>query len=158
MDELPERCLKILNETNGASDHNVVSVEIAAREVRVSGNTCVKRTWKNFRQAECLNEFRRRDWSDISRENNVDTANSLLENRICEIMDMFAPMVTIQIRSKYKNFITQETKDCMKSRDMARELARDSGNAEDWDTFRRLRNDCTMRQRNDKKKTSEGYL
>ena len=154
----PDRCLKTFNITRGSSDHNVIGVEISAREIRTSGNIIVKRCWKNFSKEECLKEFRNQDWSDILQQDNVDIANSLLEDRICVIMDMFAPMMNVQVRVNYKNFITSETKVCMELRDRTRETARLSGSEDDWNEFKRLRNSCTARQRADKKKTLEGHL
>ena len=143
-----ERCLKTFNETRGLSDHNVIGVEISVREIRTSGNNIIKRIWRDFNQAECLNEFRNQD---ILHQDNVDIANSLLEDRICEIMDMFAPMRTVQVRASYNNFITTNTKECMKLRDSTRETARDSGLEADWVEYRRLKNSCTAKQRADKR-------
>ena len=148
----PDRCIKTLNKTRGSSDHNVIGVEMSARDFKQSGTTIVKRRWKNFKKDECLQEFRNQDWSDILAQDNVDVANSLLEDRICAILDMFAPMVTIQTRTRYKNFITDETKTCMELRDNSREVAKRSGDESDWIEFRRLRNLCTSKQRADKKK------
>ena len=44
----PERIIKITNETRGSSDHNIVGVELALREIKTTASNTVRRTWTNF--------------------------------------------------------------------------------------------------------------
>ena len=146
----PERVVRIMNETRGSSDHNVVSVEMTGKNFSSGGNT-VKRIWRYFEQDKCMREFRERDWSDVLLVTEVDVANSMMEERITEIMDRHAPMRTVQNRGNYNNWISRETKQQMERRDMAREIARASDLDQHWEEYRQLRNTCTSSQRQDKK-------
>ena len=60
-------------------------------------------------------------------------------------------MKTVQVRSSYNNWIKDETKHEMKMRDAARLIAKNTDLDDDWEKFKRLRNSCTIKQRNDKK-------
>ena len=91
----------------------------------------------------CLKKFQDRDWQDILTVDNVDIANSLLEERILDIINSEAPMRTVQLRTKYNQWITDSTKLTMAARDKALDKARITGEHLDWTSFRKLRNSCT---------------
>ena len=86
-----------------------------------------KRMWKNFKKDEYLQDLKNVDWESIMQTTNVDVANSQLEEKFCHILDKHAPIATCQIRTNYKNWISQETKDEMNHRDSAWIKARSTG-------------------------------
>ena len=90
------------------------------------------------------------NWSQLYEETNPDVAKSILEELIEGVLESEAPMVTMQERTKYSNWLEDMTKAKMLERDMAREVARVSGSNQDWDTYRQLRNQSTRMQRADK--------
>ena len=53
----PERMVRTINDSRGSSDHNVIGLEVALKDIKSGGNNVVKRTWKNFREKECVKEF-----------------------------------------------------------------------------------------------------
>ena len=146
----PERVGKIMNETRGSSDHNVVGVEMIGKNFSSGGNI-VKRIWKFFEKDKCMREFREMDWTDVLLVNEVDVANRMMEEKITKIMDRHTPMRTVQTRGNYNNWISGETKQQMERRYMARETARESDLDHHWEEYRQLRNSCTSSQRQDKK-------
>ena len=83
-------------------------------------------------------------------ESNVDIANSLFEDKILEIMDVEAPMETVQICTKYNNWISRLTKEEMLLRDRARNKAKLTDDLLDWEDYRRRRNACIAMQKKDK--------
>ena len=139
-------------EPRTSSDHNVIGLELSWKDIKMGGNNVLKRSWKDFYDKECLNEFRRTDWSDILQEFDVNVANSLLEERICGIVDKFATLKIIQSITKYNNWISRETKKEMDARDRVGTNALNTNLDENWMEFRRLRNLCTSLQKKDKKK------
>ena len=58
--------------------------------------------------------------------------NGMLEDRIRDIMDTFAPMRVVQSRTTYQNWISRETKEEMTLRDRARESAKVTDTDEAW--------------------------
>ena len=153
-----DRVIKHDNEVRAASDHHVISVEIAMKDLKTGGQNIVKRMWKFFKKDEFLQDLKNVDWESIMLLTNVDVANSQLEENFCHILDKHAPIATCQIRTNYKNWISQETKDEMKIRDTAWLKARTTGIIADWDHYKKCRNLCTKKQKNDKTNYLKKYL
>ena len=65
--------------------------------------------WKKFDKIRCLKKFNDTDWSSIMSETNVELANSLLEEKIRLIIDSEAPMSTVQLRTRYNRWISDNT-------------------------------------------------
>ena len=147
-----QRTVNVTNEVRGASDHNLIGIELSLKELKVGGQNVLRRTWKNFSVNECLDKVRKTVWNDILLETNVDIANSAFEDRLCAIIDSMAPMKVLQIRTKYHSWISESTKTAMKDRDLARETAKATGLDDDWSKYRSKRNLCTAKQRRDKSK------
>ena len=147
-----QRIINTVNIVRGASDHNVVGITIAMKDIKTGGDNCRKRVWKNFNAARCLQKFKDANWDEVMNSTNVNVANSILEEGICRIIETEAPLKTVQVRTRYKNWISLETKTEMLIRDMARETAKLTDNEADWQTYRNRRNDCTKLQKADKNK------
>ena len=147
-----DRVIRHSNTSRGDSDHNVISVDISCKDLKLGGQNIRKRSWKNYDKTRCLNNLKNIDWSDILETTNVDLANSMLEERLKSVIEKEAPMSIVQVRTKYNCYITDSTKVTMASRDVARDRARLTGDPDDWSTFRSLRNSCTRLQRQDKSK------
>ena len=105
-----ERTIKTMNETRGSSDHNVVGVVVSLRDIKASGFNIVKRTWKNFNRERCIESLKNQDWESILQELDVNVANSRLEDQLCEVFNIEAPIKTVQARTKFNNWISIETK------------------------------------------------
>ena len=148
----PERTLKIFNNPRGSSDHNVVGLSLSLKDITATGHNILKRTWKNFNEKNCLEKFRTMDWTDVREETDVNMASSLLEEKIRLILNDCAPLKTIQVRGKYKNWITDDTKLTMSLRDAARNKALENRTDDNWMEYKRLKNQCTNLQRSDKNK------
>ena len=144
------RTLSILNEQRSSSDHNVIGIRISLKDIKHGGHNIVKRIWKKFDPKKFLADLREIDWNQILITDNIDIANTLFEDSLTKVLEVHAPMKTIQARTKFHNWISDQTKIDMKLRDQARDQARHSGQENDWQTFRRRRNDCTASQRRDK--------
>ena len=83
-------------------------------------------------------------------------ANSLIEEKIRYILDIFAPIKTVQKRTTYQNCISDDTKKEMLARDTARAVAKETKLEADWQLFRTRRNNCTNMQRSDKRNYLKG--
>ena len=83
---------------------------------------------------------------------NVNIANFNFEEIFCNILNMEAPMGIVQSRTKYNSWITDETKVLLLERDNARLKAKMTDDVNDWEIYRQMRNNCTARQRKDRKK------
>ena len=79
------------------------------------------------------------------------TAVTLLTDKITSVLDKFAPIRTIQVRSKYAPWLTQEVKSVMAERDRAQKAAAMSRDQEKWRLYRNLRNFVTSCMKKAKK-------
>ena len=145
------RTVKVVNESRGASDHNLVGIQVSLKDLKLGGQNQIKRVWKDYDEKRCISKFRNTVWSDILLEADLDVVNTMIEDRICSIMDTEAPLKTVQTRTKYLNWLSDTTKTKMRLRDLAREKAKVTGDLEDWADFKARRNDCTSSQRKDRK-------
>jgi hypothetical protein len=84
-------------------------------------------------------------WLDLYLCEDVDTAVSLLSDRLTFILDTMAPMRTVQIRKKYAPWLSNTTLDLMKERDMLKKNASETLDMEDWKKFKHIRNQVNNR-------------
>ena len=138
------------NILNGASDHNIVEVVISCKNIVQGGFNIKKRLWKNFNKQRCEEKFKAMNWNDILNEDNVNIANSLLEEKIIKIIESEAPMSIVQSRTRYCSWLSQQTKDKMLARDTLKDIARRTQLQSDWNEYKTARNECTRAQRKDK--------
>ena len=80
------------------------------------------------------------DWQEYYGNTDINWINNFLEERIREILDMEAPLKGFQARSGHQSWITQELKEMMKTRDIYKVTARQSGNPADRQTYKRWKN------------------
>ena len=146
----PHRTIKIHNRERGASDHNVVGVEVSTSDIITGGHNILRRSWKQFNIKRCTEKFRMTDWTDILEMTDARLAASQLEDRICAIIDGEAPLKLMQTRANYRSWVSDRTKTAMISRDLARTKAKDSNSDTDWTDYREQRNQCTKLLRKDK--------
>ena len=69
---------------------------------------------------------------EIEKENNVDRAAELLTAGLTRILDIMAPIKTIQIRENYAPHLTEHTKKLQTKRNEAQAIAAKSGDPSDW--------------------------
>ena len=80
----------------------------------------------------------------------VNIANTMFEEKFNHIMNTEAPMKTVQFRTNYSCWLSEETKEEMIARDKARQVAKTTNLDADWDEYKLKRNNCTKKQRLDK--------
>ena len=139
------------NEVRGVADHNVVTVTLSTNDMIEETHNVRRRSWKTFKPEEFIEELKGIDWTNLYSASSADIANSELENNIGTILNRLAPMKIIQQRTKYKKWLTEDTKSQMEERDRLREVARLTQEDLDWELYKRTRNQCTKLQSKDRK-------
>ena len=86
-------------------------------------------------------------WWDIYQAEDVDLAVQLFSDKLTSILDRHAPVKTIQTRTRYVLWLSQETKLLMEQRDQAQSQAASSRSRDDWKKFKKLTNQVTGRLR-----------
>ena len=91
------------------------------------------------------------DWSGMYELSDINLANSFFEDRILQILNSVAPMKVSQVRKNFKSWISKDSRDLMKLRDLARSKAQLSKLHSDWTDYKILRNKCAAQCKSDKK-------
>ena len=147
----PEKVLTATNIRNGTSDHNLIEAVIKIKGKIGTPKEILKRKMKNWDNDIFRQRIESIDWTNMYTTSNLSAAYGIFERNILEKLDEMAPMVTIQLKNNFKNWVTQTTLDKMKLRDDCREVARNSQKPEDWNFYRTQRNICTAALRTDRK-------
>ena len=89
-------------------------------------------------------------WWPVYACTDVDEAVKIFTEKVTSILHQFAPIKTIQVRTNYAPWISRDTLDLMKERNMAQQRASMSNLHEDWEFYRQLRNHVTRILKNEK--------
>ena len=139
----PNRVISYTNNLCTYSDHNVITVLIRFKDRVLPSQEIQKRSRKNLDSKILIDDIKATDWTDLLESNNVDVINGMLEEVIRGALDKQAPVKNIQVRNNYKSWVTPQLKEDMKRRDSLREMARVSGDPQDWSNYRQIRNAIT---------------
>ena len=74
----------------------------------------------------------------------------IFTGKLTEILDRMAPVKKFQVRTKYAAWVSDNTKEKIKLRDAAQLTAANTQKKEDWDKYKRLRNDLTGLKKKEK--------
>ena len=97
-----------------------------------------------------LTEVRNISWWEFYSCENVESAAELFTNKLNNILNRMAPVKKFQVRSKYAPWLSDNTKQKIKTRDAAQEKASETDNAEDWKEYKSIRNSVNSILRKEK--------
>ena len=109
----PERLTNVLNIPRGSSHHNIIA---ATRLTRI--RYVKKRNLKYFNKTEFRREIRKLSWWDIYTSTDVNVAVESLTSKINSVLDKMAPIKIFQNRQNYAPWLSKESKDLIKERDI----------------------------------------
>ena len=110
-----------------------------------------KRSFKNFKSEDFVKSVREVSWFVLYLFEDPTQAANLLTKKLTDILDTMAPIRTIQVRSKYAAWLSDQTKNLLKQRDSAQATAAHTRNPDDWSAYKHLRNTATSKMRGEKK-------
>ena len=146
----PDKLSSVQTYFTGMSDHKLLKVTRFAKSLKVNPRFVRKRMFKNFDDAKFREKLSESDLDEVTKCTDVNDAAEMLLHKITSVLDEMAPVKTIQTRSNYAPWLTEDTKSLQAERDAAQEKAAQSDTPEDWRLFRSLRNQATARSRSDK--------
>ena len=153
------RCSAAEVKSFGDSDHDIVSYTRFSKNPPVPGRIICKRSYKNFENLAFLSDIGSIDWSEVYGSNDLDEATDSFTRKFRYALNVHAPWARIQQRKSFCPWITAETKDLMKQRDIWKQRAKDLAALSDivsqeqihaWDQYKLYRNRI-----NNRKKTEE---
>ena len=154
----PEKLVDTIAHYNGGSDHKLIYTVRYAKDINRKPRYIRKRCFKNFDAVRFKNEIHSLKWLDIYLSTNVDTAVQKLTDRITTVLDKYAPVKTVQIRSKYAPWLSNATKQVMQQRNRAQQALLRSPDQDKSREYKNLRNRTTNLIRKDKRSWESSKL
>ena len=142
----------------GSSDHKLVMATRFSKSFKQNIRYCKKRSYKNFNEEDFLREVENISWWEVYASEDVDVAVDIFTKKLTDILDRMAPVKKFQVRTKYATWLSEDTKEKIKDRDRAQEVAALSGSQEHWSVYKQLRNDLTTVLRKEKLSWEQGKL
>ena len=154
----PDKLSTVQTYFTGMSDHKLLKVTRFTKSFKHLPRYVRKRTFKNFDDEIFLEALREANVNEVLEYSDANTATNLLVEKLTKILDLLAPVKTIQVRSKYVPWLSDETRKLQVERNCAQERAAHTSDPEDWRHYKSLRNLTTGRVRSDRKRWEEQKL
>ena len=139
----PDKISNVEAHVNGGSDHRVLYTVRYTKSMKKSTRYVKKRCFKNFDEEGFKQEVKQLKWFDVYSTTDVNEAVQLMTAKLTSVLDRYAPVQTIQVRTKYAPWISLEVKAKMAERDRAQQVAAATQNQDDWRRYKNLRNNVT---------------
>ena len=107
----------------GGSDHKLICATRHSKAFKRCARYVQKRCYKHFVLWEFLAELSKISWWDLYKCEEVDVAVDFFSNKFLSVVDQFAPIRSIQTRTKYAPWLTHETKLLINERNDAQRIA-----------------------------------
>ena len=137
-------------QVRGSSDHRIVFVTKHAKNIKQNIRYVKKRSYKNFNEQEFRTAVKNIKWYEVYSCQDVDLAVDIFTGKLTKILDRMAPVKKFQVRTKYAAWVSDSTKENIKERDAAQLTAATTQLKEDWDKYKRLRNDLSVVKKKEK--------
>ena len=147
----PDKLSDVHTEFMGGSDHRLLKIVRYSKSLKRSVRYVRKRCFKNFSSQEFIQAVRSISWFDLYLCQNVDQASKMITTKLGEILDAMAPIKTIQIRTKYAPWLSENTKQLLKERNTAQKVASSTRDPDHWRHYKHLRNTATAKMKQEKK-------
>ena len=125
------RCSDVEVSSFGDSDHDIVSYTRYSKKPPEPARLICMRSYKNFDSSKFLADIEKTDWSEVYACIDPEEATKCFTSRFRYTLNIHAPWTRIQQRKTFCPWITAETKNLMKQKDLwkqkAKELAEQVG-------------------------------
>ena len=119
----PEKLSSIQTYFTGMSDHKLLKGTRFTKAFKQLPRYIRKRVFKNFDEQIFLQKLGDSNVAEVLECNDANAATNLLIGKLTDILDILAPIGTIQVKSKYVPGLSDETKQLQVERNLAQEKA-----------------------------------
>ena len=124
----------------GMSDHSLIYLRRDRVKISRSQKTITSRSYKNFDEEKFLEGLGNLDWSNVLNTNCLDNAANAFNENILKVLDKHAPLTTKRVCSSNPPWVDESLLSAINERDYLKKSASKSGLTQDWDIFKRKRN------------------
>ena len=117
------------------SDHKLIKVIRYTKSFKQLPRYVRKRSFKDFNEQTFLQRLGESNLAEVLACSDTDSACTLLVNKLTDILDILAPITTIQVRADYVPGLSKETKLLQQQRNDAQRKAAQTGDQDDWRVF-----------------------
>ena len=146
----PEKLSSVQTYFTGMSDHKLLKVTRFSKSFKANPRFVRKRTFKNFDATKFRERLSETGLDEVLGCMDANKAAEMLLSKLTMVLDEMAPIKTIQTRSHYAPWLSEEAKALQAERNAAQERAALSEDPDDWRLFWSLRNQVTARSRADR--------
>ena len=127
-----------------------------SREIRTSPRTIKKRIYKNFNCDDFINDMKQAklqgQFCEMHNTEDINIAGDIFTKVFTEVLDKHAPIKTIQNRTNYVPYITDDIKALMKERNKLKIEATKTGSSQIFNNYKIKRNLVTTKLKDAKTK------
>ena len=134
--------------TCGISDHNIIYCNIKFKKPKYEPKSIKFRSFKNFDKTSYVNDLLDADWSNFFLSKKVDKAVDIFNQILLEIADKHAPVREHRIKGQNAPWITDDFLSAIRERDFLLKKATKFNRTEDWNDFRKKRNNVNKLKNN----------
>ena len=109
----------------GDSDHDLIGYTRYSKNPPIPSRIVIKRSYKKFNRQAFLSDVENIDWSDVLGCEDVDLATECFTRKFRYVLNVHAPWVRVQQRKTFSPWITEQTKELIKQRDIWKQRAKD---------------------------------
>ena len=154
----PEKLNEVQAHFRGGSDHKLIFGIRYTKSAVSKPRIIRKRSFKNFEALKFVEAVQNTSWWDVYASEDVEAAVTIVSRKLTAILDVMAPIKNVQVRTKYAPWMSENTKNKIKERDLAQKKAAQSKSGDDWVKFKTLRNAVNSRLKSEKKQWQEDKL
>ena len=147
----PEKLSVVQSHFCGGSDHRLILATRYSKEIKKNVRYIYKRSYKNFCLSDFLCDLAKISWWEVYKSADVNFAVEFFTENFLGVLDLHAPMKTIQTRTKYAPWLSESTKRLISKRNEIQKVAALNPNSESWNKFKKLRNEVTKKLRLEQK-------
>jgi hypothetical protein len=146
----PDKLSEVKAEFTGMSDHKIILVRRFSKDIKRTERYTTKRIFKDFQPDQFQAAVRSMpELAACLASTCPSVAASVLTGGLTRILDIMAPVRTIQQRRNYVPYLSRETEALQSAARTAQEMAASSGRPEDWREYRSIRNQKNRSVRRD---------
>ena len=128
----PNNIMTTANKVRAFSDHNCISAVIRTKDRPEQEHEIERRDRRKMDVSRYVRRISEIDWKDLYLSRDINTINNIFETKVGQILEEEAPLKWFQTRRNHKGWLSADLKDMMKDRDLSREQARTTGQADHW--------------------------
>lgn len=145
------KCVKVVSEPVGFSDHNVIAVVLERKNTKQGKTIIYRRMYKRFCEESFKSDLDLVKWDVILKEVDVEKALDTFMSLLSPICDKHAPLKKTCVRATKAPWLDEELRNLMKQRDELKKRAIVAKSPKDWQNYKSLRNLVTKLNRHKKK-------